>query len=267
MIPYVRVMNVYIELYILDNLLMDVLVLKLGAAVVARSCAPKRLALFALVGCAFAVAALFFPPLMHPAAKVAQGLLLALFIKPQGIRQYIENAAAVLLSAYVVGGAALALGSGTGYGIVVMSEHTRLMLISAACALLLPRMIRWFRSHRSLDTLKVRLCAVVDGKRYELVAMRDSGCFLSEPISGTAVVTAHIVELLPRANIPIPIETLSGTGIIYALKPDSMSVDGFDTDALLAISPRPIRGAEAIIPYHIAKESMQHGEHNTEVAS
>lgn len=263
MIPYVRVMSVYIELYILDNLLMDVLVLRLGAAVVGRRCVPKRLTLFALMGCAFAVVALFWPPLLHPAAKVAQGLVLALFIRPQSIRQYLENAAAVLLSAYCVGGAALALGSGTGSGIVVMSEHMRLMLISALVALMLPRTIRRLRTQRSVDTLKATLCAVVDGKRYELTALRDSGCFLTEPVSGTAVVTAYIEELLPQADIPIPIETLNGTGIIYALRPDSMTIDGIDTDALLAISPKPIRGAQAIIPYHIAKESAQHDEHDT----
>lgn len=265
MIPYVRVMNVYIELYILDNLLMDVLVLRLCAAAIGRRYAPKRLALFALMGCAFAVAALCCPLFMHPVAKVFQGLALALFIRPQGIRQYLENAAAVLLSAYCVGGSALALGSGTGSGIVVLSGHTRLMLISAVGALLLPRMIRRFRAHRSLDTLKVRLCTVVSGRRYELTAMRDSGCFLTEPISGTAVVTAYIEELLPLADIPIPIETLSGTSIIYALRPDGMTIDGIDTDALLAISPKPIRGAQAIIPYHIARESTQHDEHDTKV--
>ena len=67
---------------------------------------------------------------------------------------------------------------------------------------------------------------------------------------------ADTAAKLGAARIPVPLSTINGRGIIYALKPDRMRIDGADTDALLAISAEPIRGAEAIVPYHIAKESL-----------
>ena len=79
---------------------------------------------------------------------------------------------------------------------------------------------------------------------------------MPEPVTGAAVVIAHIPTLLNEARIPVPLSTINGRGMIYALKPDRMRIDGADTDALLAISAEPIRGAEAIVPYHFVKESL-----------
>lgn len=115
MVMYTRVMCMYIELYALDNLLMDILVLRMAAALVGRPCSLRRTAAFGAIGCAYAIAALSLPALWSLGAKVTLGLVLALFIRPQSIRQYAENAAAVLISAWLAGGAAYALG-GADYG-------------------------------------------------------------------------------------------------------------------------------------------------------
>ena len=106
MVMYTRVMCMYIELYALDNLLMDILVLRMAAALVGRPCSLRRTAAFGTIGCAYAIAALSLPALWSLGAKVTLGLVLALFIRPQSIRQYAENAAAVLISAWLAGGAA-----------------------------------------------------------------------------------------------------------------------------------------------------------------
>ena len=66
----------------------------------------------------------------------------------------------------------------------------------------------------------------IDGAEYGLCALRDPGCFLTEPVTGAAVVIAHIPALLNEARIPVPLSTVSGRGIIYALKPDRMRIDG-----------------------------------------
>lgn len=256
MVMYTRVMCMYIELYALDNLLMDMLVLRMAAALVGRPCSLRRTAAFGAIGCAYAIAALSLPALWSLGAKVTLGLVLALFIRPQSIRQYAENAAAVLISAWLAGGAAYALGGADHGGAVLLPKYMRMLLISGAAAAFLPRLVRHYRLRRALAAGMARLYVSIDGAEYELCALRDSGCFLTEPVTGAAVVIAHIPALLNEARIPVPLSTINGQGIIYALKPDRMRIDGADTDALLAISAEPIRGAEAIVPYHIAKESL-----------
>ncbi len=256
MVMYTRVMCMYIELYALDNLLMDILVLRMAAALVGRPCSLRRTAAFGAIGCAYAIAALSLPALWSLGAKVTLGLVLALFIRPQSIRQYAENAAAVLISAWLAGGAAYALGGADYGGAVLLPKYMRMLLISGAAAVFMPRLVRHYRLRRALAAGMARLYVSIDGAEYELCALRDSGCFLTEPVTGAAVVIAHIPALLNEARIPVPLSTINGRGMIYALKPDRMRIDGADTDALLAISAEPIRGAEAIVPYHIAKESL-----------
>lgn len=256
MVMYTRVMCMYIELYALDNLLMDMLLLRMAAALVGRRCGIPRTAAFAAIGCAYAIGALYLPALWGFGAKTALGLALALFIRPQSLRQYAENAAAVLLSAWIMGGAAYALGGGEYGGAVLLPRYMRMLLVSVTVAVFLPGAVRRYRLRRALSAGAARLSVSVGGTQYELSAIRDSGCFLTEPITGAAVVIAYIPALLGRARIPVPMSTVNGQGIIYALKPDKMSIDGADTDALLAISAKPISGAEAIVPYHIAKESL-----------
>lgn len=255
MIIYTRVMNVYIELYALDNLLMDALLLRMAAAIVGRPCRIWRLLIFSAAGAALAIIALFCPLLLHPAAKLGQALLLGLFIPPRGAKQYAENTAAVIISACIMGGTAYALG-GTGQGMAFLPRHMRFMIMGAAAALGIPRIVRGFRQRRTFACGMAKLNFFINGKEYELTALRDSGCLLCEPVSGAAVVIAYIPALLEKAKIPVPMETVQGWEMIYAIKPEKMAIDGADTDALLAISPQPIKGAQAIIPYHIAKEKM-----------
>ena len=77
MVMYTRVMCMYIELYALDNLLMDILVLRMAAALVGRPCSLRRTAAFGAIGCAYAIAALSLPALWSLGAKVTLGLVLA----------------------------------------------------------------------------------------------------------------------------------------------------------------------------------------------
>ena len=104
---------------------MDILVLRMAAALVGRPCSPRRAAAFGAIGCrVLAIAALSLPALWSFGAKVTLGLVLALFIRPQNIRQYAENAAAVLISAWLAGGAAYALGGADYGGAVLLPEKT-----------------------------------------------------------------------------------------------------------------------------------------------
>ena len=234
----------YIELYALDNMLMDALILRLAASLVARKAGIKRLLLFSFIGSVMATISIVWPIALSLPAKLIQGCVLALFLRWEGIRRYIESVFAVLISACIASGTALALSQLVNAG----GEH--------GGALLLPRLIRAFRQKRAFSCGAAKLSFSAFGKNYELCAIRDSGCTLAEPVSGLPVIIAYLPELNENAHIPVPMHSVAGSAMVYAFVPDKVSIDGVDTDALIAVISNRIHGADALIPYQIAKESL-----------
>ena len=251
----------YIELYALDNMLMDALILRLAASLVARKAGIKRLLLFSFIGSVMATISIVWPIALSLPAKLIQGCVLAFFLRWEGIRRYIESVFAVLIRACIASGTALALSQlanagGEHGGALLLPRFARLMLISAAAALLLPRLIRAFRQKRAFSCGAAKLSFSAFGKNYELCAIRDSGCTLAEPVSGLPVIIAYLPELNENAHIPVPMHSVAGSAMVYAFVPDKVSIDGVDTDALIAVISNRIHGADALIPYQIAKESL-----------
>ena len=234
----------YIELYALDNMLMDALILRLAASLVARKAGIKRLLLFSFIGSVMATISIVWPIALSLPAKLIQGCVLAFFLRWEGIRRYIESVFAVLISACIASGTALALSQLVNAG----GEH--------GGALLLPRLIRAFRQKRAFSCGAAKLSFSAFGKNYELCAIRDSGCTLAEPVSGLPVIIAYLPELNENAHIPVPMHSVAGSAMVYAFVPDKVSIDGVDTDALIAVISNRIHGADALIPYQIAKESL-----------
>ena len=234
----------YIELYALDNMLMDALILRLAASLVARKAGIKRLLLFSFIGSVMATISIVWPIALSLPAKLIQGCVLAFFLRWEGIRRYIESVFAVLISACIASGTALALSQLANAG----GEH--------GGALLLPRLIRAFRQKRAFSCGAAKLSFSAFGKNYELCAIRDSGCTLAEPVSGLPVIIAYLPELNENAHIPVPMHSVAGSAMVYAFVPDKVSIDGVDTDALIAVISNRIHGADALIPYQIAKESL-----------
>ena len=234
----------YIELYALDNMLMDALILRLAASLVARKAGIKRLLLFSFIGSVMATISIVWPIALSLPAKLIQGSVLAFFLRWEGIRRYIESVFAVLISACIASGTALALSQLVNAG----GEH--------GGALLLPRLIRAFRQKRAFSCGAAKLSFSAFGKNYELCAIRDSGCTLAEPVSGLPVIIAYLPELNENAHIPVPMHSVAGSAMVYAFVPDKVSIDGVDTDALIAVISNRIHGADALIPYQIAKESL-----------
>ena len=92
------------------------------------------------------------------------------------------------------------------------------------------------------------------GREYRLDALIDTGNGLVEPLSGKPVAVAYLPELAEHAHIPIPTATAHGTDVLYALKPERLCINGRESDALLALCPMPIRGAEALLPPGLAEQ-------------
>ena len=189
----------YIELFLLDNFVMDCLMLRIAAALGARRLPARRMLLASALGACGAWAALFFPALM--------------------------------------------------------SLPVRTALYAALAAAFLPNLMRRFRARRARAGTHavVTLCAA--GREYRLDALTDTGNALVEPLSGKPVVVAYLPELAEHAHIPIPTATAGGTGILYALRPERLSINGRESEALLALSSVPLHGTEALLPPELAERT------------
>lgn len=247
----------YIELFILDNLIMDALLLRLASALCAAPIRFLRLLFFSFVGTGLAFASLVWDPLVSLPGKILTAMLMALALPVSGFGSYLRSVGAVLDSALLTGGVALILASADGGGMtgaaVFGSWKLRTALILAAVAALSPALVRRFRMKRQTHAAKVFLVAL--GQEYRIRGLWDTGSRLYEPVSGLPVIVAHMPALVNEAKIPVPASTVTGDAMLYALKPDVLIVDGRASDALVAPLQTKLHGAEAIIPYRLFGEA------------
>lgn len=254
----------YIELFLLDNLLMNLLMLRLAAAMLSLRVSAKRTLPASFLGsCYAAVGAGFLPMLLSPAMKLVSGLLFALALPFRSFRSYLHNAAVLFLSAFTVGGAvliiALAGGGSIDGSIVRCGISLRTALIGAAVASSLPGLIRRILARRVKEESLVRLAIDVGGTHIECAALVDTGCTLTEPLTGLPVILlpkkkfadaarmADIPAGIPAGmptglsiGMPVPMLTANGRSIVYALKPDRVLLNGISVDAYIAFTEAAI---------------------------
>ena len=245
----------YIELFILDNFVMDALLLRLACALCAAPARLSRLLLFSLLGSALAFASLLFAPLASLPGKLICAMLMALALPVYSFGSYLRALGCVLASALLVGGLALLVARGWRRHVGRCAHGAwklRTALIVAGVAAFAPPVVRHLRMKGQTRCAKVLL--VFAGKEHRLRGLWDTGARLYEPVSGRPVIAAHLPALADEAKIPVPASTVSGETMLYALKPDALFIDGRASDALVAPIGAQLRGAEAIIPYRIFGE-------------
>lgn len=247
----------YIELFILDNFIMDALMLRLACAFCAVPARPRRLMLFSLLGTALALLSLLWAPMRTLPGRFAPAFLLALALPGRGAAAYLRALASVLLAAFITGGLAFALaltdGGGLVGGAVVGAWRLRTALFLAAGAAIAPYLVRRFRMRPGARMARVYLAAC--GETHKLRGLWDTGARIYEPVSGLPVVAAYVPSLVQAANIPVPAATVTGEAMLFALKPDALLIDGRPSDALVAPLKAKLRGAEAILPSTIFGEA------------
>ncbi len=231
----------YIELFLLDNLLMDLLILRLAAAMLSIRASFWRSSLFALLGAAAAAAAAGGAAfLLSPAGKLGLTLLMSFAVPGKRLRSRACAFGAVLLASAIVGGAvllaAIALGEELGSGGIGLHAA----LIGFFAASFLPRAIRKLLSRRIAEEKTVRLRAEFTGcGAIECAALIDTGNALKSPIGGLPVIVLSrrkYPEAAALASIPIPIRTAAGSAVIYALRPKKLLLNGAPANALIAFS-------------------------------
>ncbi len=242
--------SMYIELFLLDNLLMNLLVLHLTAVLLSIRPQKRKILLFALGGTAYAaVGAGLFPWLLDFPAKLIAGLPLAFALPVKTLRDFIKNWLALMLATLMAGGAVFAIS-------IIFSEDfsqgitLRTFLIGALAVTLLPGRIRILLSRRVKNENIVQLEIRFKNDTLRCPALVDTGCNLTEPITAVPVI------LIPasyegkfdcstmKQSLPIPMTTAAGERTIQGFRPESICIEGRSVKAVMGFAKVEI----AIIP-------------------
>lgn len=259
-------MTVYIEVFLIDNFLMNMIILLLSGALCAIRMRVLRMSIASFIGALYALAMLVVEDLNGLILKLALSILMTgIAFLPKhffsmGFKNCLRSFGKYFLSFYVstllTGGAAWAilLASGEDYSNgLVMTIPLRVALIAAVVASFLPRIARsWIISKKGGAKIKLRV--ELDQIR-ELNALIDSGNSLVEPISGLPVVIAYskaIGSVKNQNGRPVPYSDISGNGILLAYRPRRIEAytDGSwkEIDAYIGLSQTPLKmGVEALI--------------------
>ncbi len=231
----------FAELFFADNLLMDLIALRLAAAMLSVRCPPRRAFAFALAAAVAAACAFPLEYQMPFPVKLLVPALMAFALPARGLPARLGAVLALFASFFAEGGAAVAAAfmlGGIGSGITPAQAA-----LGAAFAAGLPIIIRRLLARRVPEGMALRLEAGLAPEgggppiRIECAALVDTGCSVTEPLSALPVVILpekRFPTAAKRAGIPIPIRTANGAGVIYALRPRYLTVDGRPAEALIA---------------------------------
>lgn len=248
-------MELSAELFVLDNLLMDLLMLRLAAAIGALRLRPVAAVLAAFLGAVYALLSMSALPQLTalvPKLLLCAAASLPLVSAPRDLpRALLSLLAAACLTGGLMMALCLLLGGSLSGGALIGTVPLRVALLGAAAAALLPRPVRAFFSAVRGRSRRVRLRIVFDDRTLELTALADSGNLLTEPLSGKPVVIVSRA-LMPQTarGRPVPYAALSGGGVLYAVRPRLVQAycGGWRAvDALVAPGDVPACGVQAII--------------------
>lgn len=245
----------YVDTLLISNMAMNYLSLGIAARLLHRPVSVWRRLLAALIGGIYAVLAvvLSFPLLLHlPAlALLSALLLLTCFGKMGGARLFVGGLIVFLLSNFLLGGATEALfsymerafGVRTYFG---LKTADLVLVVGFLSYFIIKLILRFFTGAPLPDGVMVRF--VLGSRSLTLPLLVDSGCFLSDPISGKAavLVSADAMEgFLPKEmflyvkgrtdTLPdrsflerrirlLPSESVGGKRLLTALRLDEVSL-------------------------------------------
>lgn len=234
----------YIELFLLDNTLMNLLILRAACALSAHRAKFRLLLGVSFLGAVYGALCQYFPFLGCLPMKILAAAAMACALLPgRGGLSALPGALGTVLGAcFLVGGLCWCLLLAIeGNGALTL----RVTLLSAALAAYLPRPIRALLRRRRTGT--TTLVVEHGGQRYSIPCMTDTGNLLYEPLSGLPVAVAYLPALAGSANIPVPVSTVNGTRMLYAFRPEKALLAGqTPLDILIALSPEPL--AAALLP-------------------
>ncbi len=255
-------MRISIELFLLDNLMMNFLMLRLAYALEGVKPFPWRMWLASALGAIYALLSMTVAPVLAAfLPKMLLGMVMALPLM-ETPRQYPKAVLCLYIAACLTGGVmfglAMLFGGSFRGGAFVCTVPVRLALVAGCCCALLPQVATRMMRAITQRPLKVRLIMGFHDRTLELSALVDTGNLLVEPISGLPVIVVR-PGLLPIADEgrPVPYRTVNGQGILRAIKPQQIRVfQGYwhSVNAMAAESVCELKSADAIVGGEILTE-------------
>lgn len=249
----------YIELFLLDNLLMNLLIVRLAAALLSvRPPLCREIGVSFIQALASALAAYRFPVLGSPLLRLPLLAVTALALPVKKLRALPSAMGATLFSTFTVGGLAVAVAL-LSRGTVDISRirggvALRAALVTAAAASFLPRAARRMLLRRSRGEAEIVMLHGGFVRRF--TAVIDTGDLLFEPVSGLPVAVIRCRALEKYAAIPISAETAAGKTTLYGFVPEKISVDGAEVVCVAAVT-RAKLPADAVIPPSLCRAAPQ----------
>ncbi|MBQ9950308.1 MAG: sigma-E processing peptidase SpoIIGA [Clostridia bacterium] len=224
-------MSMYIELFILDNMVFNMLILRIASALSGRRF--SRIGAFFV--CAFQTVYSAFAVNRYIMRFLPFKLLLCfLFALPFFVADRKVTLAPVmyvLLSTVICGGTVYMLNGGSVYS----GNWLRLILYPALMLFSLPALLRRLKKKRHIERNTTEIKFVFSGTEYIKEGIYDSGNLLTEPVSGLPVIVLYAPELKKHAKLPLICSDMSSSGnLIHALRPEKLLIDGIPFDMLIA---------------------------------
>lgn len=251
----------YIELFLADNFLLNLLIVRLAAAMLSvRPPLHRAIGCSAAASVIAALAAFRFPLLLNPVFRAPLLFLMSLALPFRGTRAFFIAALAVLASTLTVGGCALAVACIFGGGIVnggISGGITlRAAVITAVCAAFLPRAARRLLRRSVRNSNSVSVVILQGGFLRRFTALVDTGNTLREPVSGLPVVVIRCRALEKYAVLPISVSTAAGSSELKGFFPEKISVNGVETACFVALTREKL-AEEALVPPEICHDQRE----------
>lgn len=258
-------MTVYADILFLVNFSMDLLTLMFAAYVTHRPVKRTRLIIGAAAGglCGTVLSVYHLPRIPGVLLNLAvmAGMTLITFGR-QG--RVVRDSLIVCGSGTLLGGIMTALLS---MGEPVMLDYGSVYpSVFLGCAAAAWGFTRLFASSSVKQSAEVTVTAL--GITRTFTALCDSGCFLAEPISGIPVITASrdaLGEFAEKLTHPdsgmrirvIPVNTVTGGGMLYGFVPDAVTVNGCAVRAVIGLDEGQRAGFDGIVPASLAGMGMK----------
>ena len=237
-------MRVSLEWFLLDNVGVNLLLLRLAGALGGVGMKPGRALLLSLLGAVWDALALSrWPRLLSLPGRVGCLLVTALLMSR---REVLRALLSLFAASLLMGGGMLLLTMGqAGPGGVFLSTVPLRAAVYGLC--LLPPLIRGVRYlvHRGYEGRCLRSITLTVGKKsFRLTAFVDSGNLLTEPLSGLPVVLVEGIDL--PAGRPLAVE---GQGVIE-VAPGTVQTEPGGSPVPVYVGRSPLRLGEfqALLP-------------------